>query len=184
MSDVIGHTPCIVLNNSVENIYTDEFKPFLQRKRVYLVIGFFALLACGVSLGMFLAAFSGIDADGSTTPLLVLASVSALVFAALVWLALKYFQDARTGRTLRMEITVHHIGGNSKYGRPLQYRRPDRNPLQHTSIPAEYNWPLEGVALPQRARLWQTYYGGRLLRLEFLESNETYCVLRDMPSVR
>ena len=149
-SHVTRRTTSIVLNNSAEDIYTDEFQRFLARKRVYLVMG----------------------------------SIFAMVSAVLIWLALQYLRDVRTGRTRRMEITVHHIGAPAKYGRPMQYTRPDRAVIQHTNIPAEYNWPLESVQLPQRARMWNTYYGGRLLRLEFKESNETFCVLQDKLSVR
>jgi len=161
-SHVTRRTTSIVLNNSAEDIYTDEFKAFLPRKRVYLVMGFFAALACGGSLLLFSFVFGGRDAGGSNIPFLVMGSVFAMVSAALIWLALQYLRDVRTGRTRRMEITVHHIGVLSKYGRPMQYTRPDRTPMQHTNIPAEYNWPLESVQLPQRARMWNTYYGGRL----------------------
>jgi hypothetical protein len=38
-----------VLNNSAEDIYTDEFKPFLARKWVYLVMGsVFAMISAVV----------------------------------------------------------------------------------------------------------------------------------------
>ncbi len=173
-----------MLHNSVEDIYTDEFKPFLAKKRVYWAMGFVAALGCGTSLMMFSFVSMERDAGGSGILFIVMGSVFAMVSAAIIWLALEYLRDLRTGRTIRMEITVHHIGAPSKYGRLMQYKRPDRAPMQQTNIPAEYHWSVEKVQLPQRARMWETYYGARLLRLEFKESNETFCVLQDRLSVR
>lgn len=161
----------------IEELYTDEFRPFLRKKGMTVLMFVFGIGGFIFTGALFYMVF--IEPEEWSWFFVLIMSPVLLVFTLvpflLVWVGLAYMRDARSGRVKRREIEVLRIGNPSKYGRPLFFRYQGKE--LNYSIPPGYAWSLDQVQLPQKARMWTTYYGNRLLRLEFLSDGRTFCVL-------